>query len=60
MTEHFGYRKHDPSGRESGNIRNGTRGKTVPTDSVGAIDIEAPRERASKFEPQIVKKRQCS
>jgi putative transposase len=58
MTEHLGYEKHDPVGRESGNIRNGTRGKTVLTDSVGAIDIEVPRDRAGTFEPQIVKKRQ--
>ncbi len=26
MTEHLGYEKHDPVGRESGNLRNGTRG----------------------------------
>ena len=58
MTEHLGYGKNDPAGRESGNIRNGTRGKTVLTDSVGAIDIEVPRDRAGTFEPQIVKKRQ--
>ena len=58
MTEHLGCEKHDPAGRESGNIRNGARGKTVLTDSVGAIDIEVPRDRAGTFEPQIVKKRQ--
>jgi len=60
MTEHLGYERRDPAGRESGNIRNGTRGKTVLTDSVGAIDIEVPRNRAETFEPQIVKNRQCS
>ena len=27
MTEHLGSEKHDPAGRECGNIRNGTRGK---------------------------------
>ena len=58
MTEHLGYGKNDPAGRESGNIRNGTRGKTVLTDSVGSIDIEVPRDRAGTFEPHIVKKRQ--
>jgi len=57
MTEHLGYEKHDPEGHESGNIRNGTRGETVLTDSVGAIDIEVPRDRSGTFEPQIVKKR---
>ncbi len=58
MTEHLGYGKNDPAGRESGNIRNGTREKTILTDSVGSIGIEVPRDRAGTFEPQIVKKRQ--
>src|ERR1700710_2299570 len=58
MTEHLGYEKHDPSGRESGNIRNGTRAKTVLTESTGHVEIEVPRDRAGTFEPQIVKKRQ--
>ena len=60
ITEHLGFEKHDPVGRESGNIRYGTRRKTVLTDSVGAIDIELPGDRAGTSEPQIVKKRQCS
>jgi putative transposase len=29
MTEHVGYDKHDPMGRNGGNSRNGTRTKTV-------------------------------
>jgi hypothetical protein len=29
MTEHPGYDKHDPMGRNGGNSRNGTRPKTV-------------------------------
>jgi transposase-like protein len=29
MTEHLGYEKHAPAGAGSGNIRNGTRAKTV-------------------------------
>src|SRR5215469_7738401 len=35
MTEHLGYEKHDPAGRDSGNSRNGMTGKTLLTD-VGA------------------------
>src|SRR4051812_27029628 len=58
MTEHLGYDKHDPAGRGSGNSRNGTRSKTVLTDNVGAITVEAPRDRDSTFDPIIVKKRQ--
>jgi transposase-like protein len=29
MAEHLGYDKHDPAGRNGGNLRNGTRAKTV-------------------------------
>jgi putative transposase len=56
MTEHLGHAKHgDPVG---GNVRNGTRTKTVLTESTGHVEIEVPRDRAGTFEPQIVKKRQ--
>ena len=58
MTEHLGYEKHDPAGAGTGNIRNGTRSKTVLTEHSGPVEIEVPRDRASSFEPQIVKKRQ--
>ena len=58
MTEHLGYEKRDPAGAGSGNIRNGTRVKSVLTGATGQVDIEVPRDRASTFEPQIVKKRQ--
>jgi len=57
MTEHLGYEKHDaPS--EPGNIRNGTRAKTVISAHTGPVEIDVPRDRAGTFEPQIVKKRQ--
>src|SRR3984893_16965257 len=56
MTEHLGYEKHDPPG--AGNIRNGTRAKTVLTDTTGPVELDVPRDRAATFEPQIVKKRQ--
>jgi putative transposase len=58
MTEHLGYEKHDPPDAGTGNIRNGTRAKTVLTDTTGAVEIDVPRDRAATFEPQIVKKRQ--
>src|ERR1700712_3678378 len=58
MTEHLGYEKHDPAGAGTGNIRNGTRPKTVLTDSTGQVEIAVPGDRAGTFEPQIVKKRQ--
>jgi putative transposase len=58
MTEHLGYEKHDPAGAGSGNIRNGTRAKSVLTEASGPVEIEVPRDRAGTFEPQIVRKRQ--
>jgi transposase-like protein len=58
MTEHLGYERHDPAGAGTGNIRNGSRGKTVLTEASGEVEIEVPRDRAGTFEPQIVKKRQ--
>src|SRR5882757_1723999 len=58
MTEHLGYEKHDLAGAGTGNIRNGTRAKTVLTEASGQVGIDVPRDRAGTFEPQIVKKRQ--
>ena len=56
LTEHLGHDKHAPS--ESGNVRNGTRPKTVLSDATGHVEIDVPRDRAGTFEPQIVRKRQ--
>jgi putative transposase len=56
LTEHLGHDKHSPSA--DGNVRNGTRPKTVLTESTGQVQIEVPRDRAGTFEPQIVRKRQ--
>jgi putative transposase len=58
MTDHLGYDRHDPSGRGSGNSRNGTRAKTVLTDNVGPVQVEVPRDRDGSFDPVIVRKRQ--
>src|SRR5437660_11132840 len=59
MIEHLGHEKNRPEpGRESTNVRNGSRSKTVISDAAGEVDINVPRDRESTFEPQIVKKRQ--
>ena len=58
LTEHLGYEKHDPAGAGGGNIRNGTRAKTVLTEHSGPVEIEVPRDRAGTFALQLVKKRQ--
>ncbi|MFE1987616.1 transposase, partial [Streptomyces mirabilis] len=55
MTDHLGYEKHDPTGRGSGNSRNGTSLKTVLTDA-GAVTLAVPRDRDGSFEPQLVPK----
>lgn len=34
---------------EVGNIRNGTRSKTVLTKSTGEVQIDVPRDRAGTF-----------
>ena len=57
ITDHLGYDKHDPAGKNGGNSRNGTRGKSVLSD-VGPVEIAVPRDREGSFEPKIVKKRQ--
>ncbi|WP_373312253.1 IS256 family transposase, partial [Streptomyces tauricus] len=57
ITDHLGYDKHDPAGKDGGNSRNGSRSKTVLTD-VGPVEIDVPRDREGSFEPAIVKKRQ--
>ena len=65
MSEHLGHSKHQPSlGQdahpaavgEQRNVRNGSRTKTVMTDSAGKVDIQVPRDRAGTFEPVIVPK----
>jgi transposase-like protein len=58
LTEHLGHDRHGPAGNEAGNVRNGTRPKTVLTEGSGQVPIEVPRDRDGTFEPQIVKKRQ--
>ncbi|QIS10148.1 IS256 family transposase [Nocardia arthritidis] len=59
MTDHLGYDKHEaPAERETSNVRNGTRPKTVLTESSGHVQIDVPRDREGSFEPQIVRKRQ--
>ena len=59
MTEHLGHEKNRAeSDRDSSNIRNGTRPKTVLTHATGQVELEVPRDRDGTFEPVIVKKRQ--
>ena len=57
LTEHLGHAKNrvEPD-RDSTNIRNGSRPKTVISDAAGEVTIEVPRDREGTFEPHIVRK----
>ena len=57
LTDHVGYEKGDPAGRNGGNSRNGTSQKTLK-GTFGTMPIEVPRDRAGTFEPQIVGRHQ--
>jgi putative transposase len=57
ITEHLGYKKHDPAGQHTGNTRNGKNRKMLKGD-FGELELETPRDRQSTFEPQMVGKRQ--
>ncbi len=55
MTDHLGYEVGDPTGRGTGNSRNGRTTKTVSTVN-GPIEVSVPRDRNATFEPTIVPK----
>jgi putative transposase len=55
LTDHLGYTKHDPAGKNSGNSRNGNSKKTIKGE-FGNLEIEIPRDRNATFEPVIISK----
>lgn len=57
LSDHLGYEKHDPTGKNSGNSRNGKSKKTLKGD-FGTLPIDVPRDRQATFEPKIVPKGQ--
>ena len=57
MDQHLGYRKHQSTGRGSGNSRNGKSKKTVQGE-FGKTEIQTPRDRNGTFEPQLIRKHQ--
>jgi putative transposase len=56
LTDHLGYEKHAPAGRNGRNSRNGKAVKRVKT-STSEIDVEVPRDRDGSFEPRLLPKR---
>lgn len=57
MEHHLGYAKHEVSGNNSGNSRNGYGQKKVIL-SEEKTDIVVPRDRNSTFEQELIAKRQ--
>ncbi len=57
MTGFLGYEKYDHESKETDNSRNGYLKKGVKS-KFGEIGLEVPRDRKSKFEPAVIKKRQ--
>lgn len=57
ITHHLGYQKHEQSGNNSGNSRNGSYKKTVSGEH-GEIPVKIPRDRKGTFEPVILPKGQ--
>lgn len=55
MDDHLGYESYERS--DNDNCRSGTKKKKV-RGNYGEIEIDAPQDRHSTFEPQVVKKRQ--
>jgi hypothetical protein len=48
MADHLGYEPYEPSGRGTGNSRNGGYPKTVSTD-VGPVELRMPRDRQARL-----------
>lgn len=57
MDAHLGYEKHDVSGNNTGNSRNGSFPKTIQTEH-GESTIQIPRDRNGEYDPIIVPKHQ--
>ena len=55
LTEHLGYEKYSPIGKNTGNSRNGKTYKTLKNEN-GEIELTVPRDRNGTFDPVIVKK----
>ena len=55
LDQHLGYSRHEKSSTD--NSRNGYSAKTIRTED-GEVELDAPRDRDSSFEPQLVKKNQ--
>jgi len=59
MTEHLGLEKNRaPGARDSANVRNGTRAKTVLTHATGGVELAVPETGRAPSNRSLSKKRQ--
>jgi transposase-like protein len=59
LTAHLGYQPYAAEGRNSGNSRNGKRGRQVRS-SGGDVTIQVPRDRNSSFQSPLLEPYQSS
>ena len=57
LSTELGYDKHEISGKNSGNSRNGHSEKTLKGED-GKLLVRVPRDRNGEFEPKILPKHQ--
>lgn len=57
LNAHLGYEPYDTKAKSTSNSRNGKARKRLQTES-GTVEIEVPRDRDGRFEPQLIRKRQ--
>src|SRR6476660_244227 len=57
ITDHLGYDKHDPMGRNGDNSPQRHTLQDRAHREIGSVQIEVPRDRDGTFEPGIVHKR---
>lgn len=56
LENQLGYSKYDWKNKETENSRNGYSKKKVRSDISGEFEVKIPRDRASEYEPQLLKK----
>lgn len=57
LTDHLGYEKHAPDGRNRGNSRNGKATKTLK-DGNSDLPVYIIRDREGSFDPKLIRKYQ--
>ncbi|AFC69999.1 transposase [Rickettsia amblyommatis] len=56
LSHELGYSRHSKASKQDSNRRNGTSAKTIIDDSGQKIELDIPRDRDNRFEPQLIPK----